>query len=141
MKDIAKLKTGNRSDQEMATLNLNRLMVHTTDSVSRLHILKFIREQDVNKRLFIDFGGFLSIIHNWMTSNENESFKIMVNSINSFYFLTFKLFNFYNLQIIEILAELPITNRNTITKSKVLDAVAEWANIPHDVKTKIERLY
>jgi len=43
------------------------------------------------------------------------------------------------LQILEILAELPITNRNTITKSKVLDVVAEWAKIPQDVKTKIER--
>lgn len=43
------------------------------------------------------------------------------------------------MQILEILAELPITNRNTITKSKVLDVVAEWAKIPQDVKTKIER--
>lgn len=43
------------------------------------------------------------------------------------------------MQILEILAELPITNRNTITKSKVLDVVAEWANIPQDIKTKIER--
>lgn len=78
LKEIAKLKTGNRADQEMATLNLKRLMVHTTDSTSRLHVIKFMREQDVNKRLFMDFSGFLSIIHNWMTSNENESFKIMV---------------------------------------------------------------
>lgn len=77
MTEIAKLKTGNKADQEMATLNLNRLMVHTTDSVNRLHVLKFIREQDVNKRLFMDFSG-LSIIHNWMTSNENEPFKLMV---------------------------------------------------------------
>ncbi|XP_060861460.1 uncharacterized protein LOC132938562 isoform X2 [Metopolophium dirhodum] len=116
--EIAKLKTGLKADQEMATLNLNRLMVHITDSVSRLHVLKFIREHDMNKRLFMDFSG-LSIIHNWMTSNENESFKLM---------------------ILEILAELPITNRNTITKSKVLDVVAEWAKIPQDVKTKIESL-
>lgn len=43
------------------------------------------------------------------------------------------------MQILEILAELPITNRNTITKSKVLDVVAEWAKISQDVKTKIER--
>jgi len=42
---------------------------------------------------------------------------------------------------LEILDELPITNRNTITKSKVLDVVAEWAKIPQDVKTKIERYY
>lgn len=77
MTEIAKLKTGNKADQEMATLNLNRLMVHTTDSINRLHVLKFIREQDVNKRLFMDFSG-LSIIHNWMTSNENEPFKLMV---------------------------------------------------------------
>lgn len=79
MTEIAKLKTGNKADQEMATLNLNRLMVHTTDSNNRLHVLKFIQEQDVNKRLFMDFSG-LSIIHNWMTSNENESFKLMVGS-------------------------------------------------------------
>ncbi|KAL5242931.1 hypothetical protein ACI65C_010341 [Semiaphis heraclei] len=116
--EIAKLKTGLKADQEMATLNLNRLMVHITDSVSRLHVLTFIREHDMNKRLFMDFSG-LSIIHNWMTSNENESFKLM---------------------ILEILAELPITNRNTITKSKVLDVVAEWAKIPQDAKTKIESL-
>uniref|UniRef100_A0A2H8TWC6 [histone H3]-lysine(36) N-trimethyltransferase n=2 Tax=Melanaphis sacchari TaxID=742174 RepID=A0A2H8TWC6_9HEMI len=116
--DIAKLKTGLKADQEMATLNLNRLMVHITDSVSRLHVLTFIQEHDMNKRLFMDFSG-LSIIHNWMTSNENESFKLM---------------------ILEILAELPITNRNTITKSKVLDVVAEWAEIPQDIKTKIESL-
>ncbi|XP_060834189.1 uncharacterized protein LOC132917458 [Rhopalosiphum padi] len=116
--EIAKLKTGLKADQEMATLNLNRLMVHITDSVSRLHVLTFIREHDMNKRLFMDFSG-LSIIHNWMTSNENESFKLM---------------------ILEILAELPITNRNTITKSKVLDVVAEWAEIPQDVKAKIESL-
>jgi len=45
------------------------------------------------------------------------------------------------LQILEILDELPITNRNTITKSKVLDVVAEWAEIPQDVKTKIERFH
>lgn len=77
MTEIAQLKTGNKADQEMATLNLNRLMVHTTDSINRLHVLKFIREQDVNKRLFMDFSG-LSIIHNWMTSNENEAFKLMV---------------------------------------------------------------
>lgn len=38
-----------------------------------------------------------------------------------------------------MLSELPITNRNTITKSKVLDVVAEWADIPQDVKTEIER--
>lgn len=43
------------------------------------------------------------------------------------------------MQILEILAELPITNRNTITKSQVLDVVAEWAKIPQDVKIKIER--
>ncbi|XP_025415197.1 uncharacterized protein LOC112686918 isoform X2 [Sipha flava] len=116
--EIAKLKTGLKADQEMATLNLNRLMVHITDSVSRLHVLTFIREHDMNKRLFMDFSG-LSIIHNWMTSNENESFKLM---------------------ILEILAELPITNRNTITKSKVIDVVAEWADISQDVRTKIERL-
>lgn len=116
--EIAKLKTGLKADQEMATLNLNRLMVHITDSVSRLHVLTFIREHDMNKRLFMDFSG-LSIIHNWMTSNENESFKLM---------------------ILEILAELPITNRNTITKSQVLDVVAEWAKIPQDVKIKIESL-
>ncbi|CAH1720992.1 unnamed protein product [Aphis gossypii] len=116
--EIAKLKSGLKADQEMATLNLNRLMVHITDSISRLHVLTFIREHDMNKRLFMDFSG-LSIIHNWMTSNENESFKLM---------------------ILEILDELPITNRNTITKSKVLDVVAEWAEIPQDVKTKIESL-
>lgn len=57
-------------------------MVHITDSVSRLHVLKFIREHDMNKRLFMDFSG-LSIIHNWMTSNENESFKLMVGFINN----------------------------------------------------------
>lgn len=79
--EIAKLKTGLKADQEMATLNLNRLMVHITDSVSRLHVLTFIREHDMNKRLFMDFSG-LSIIHNWMTSNENESFKLMVNLLN-----------------------------------------------------------
>lgn len=79
--EIAKLKTGLKTDQELATLNLNRLMVHITDSVSRLHVLKFIREHDMNKRLFMDFSG-LSIIHNWMTSNENESFKLMVGLIN-----------------------------------------------------------
>lgn len=63
----------------MATLNLNRLMVHITDSFSRLHVLTFIRKHDMNKRLFMDFSG-LSIIHNWMTSSENdESFKLMVN--------------------------------------------------------------
>lgn len=45
------------------------------------------------------------------------------------------------MQILEILDELPITNRNTITKSKVLDVVAEWAEIPQDIKTKIERFY
>lgn len=45
------------------------------------------------------------------------------------------------MQILEILDELPITNRNTITKSKVLDVVAEWAEIPQDVKTKIERFH
>lgn len=38
-----------------------------------------------------------------------------------------------------MLSELPITNRNTITKSKVLEVVAEWAKIPQDVKAKIER--
>lgn len=52
-------------------------MVHITDSVGRLHVLRFIQEHDMNKRLFMDFSG-LSIIHNWMTSNENESFKLMV---------------------------------------------------------------
>jgi len=45
------------------------------------------------------------------------------------------------LQILEILTELPITNRNAITKFKVLDVVAEWAKIPQDVKAKIERFY
>lgn len=74
--EIAKLKTGLKSDQEMATLNLNRLMVNVTDSVSRLHVLKFIREHDMNK-LFKNFSG-LSIIHNWMVSNENKSIKLMV---------------------------------------------------------------
>lgn len=38
-----------------------------------------------------------------------------------------------------MLAELPIMNRNTITKSKVLDVVAEWGQIPPDAKSKIER--
>jgi len=137
--EIAKLKTGLKADQEMATLNLNRLMVHITDSVSRLHVLTFIREHDMNKRLFMDFSG-LSIIHNWMTSNENESFKLMVNLLNLIIINIFLISNcFKNLQILEILAELPITNRNTITKSKVLDVVAEWAKIPQEVKIKIER--
>ncbi|VVC32419.1 Post-SET domain,AWS domain,SET domain,SRI, Set2 Rpb1 interacting [Cinara cedri] len=120
LKEIAELKTGLKADQEMAILNLNRLMVHITDSKSRSHVLRFIRrEHYMNKRIFMDFSG-LSIIHNWMTSNENdESFKIM---------------------ILDFLAELPIPNRNTITKSKVLDVVAEWAEIPQDVKSKIESL-
>lgn len=83
--EISKLKTGFKADQELATLSLNRLMVHITDSVSRLHILTFIREHDMNcKRLFMDFSG-LSIIHNWMTSNENESFKLSVSK-NVFFF-------------------------------------------------------
>lgn len=42
-------------------------------------------------------------------------------------------------QIIQTLSELPISNRNTITKSKVLDIVAEWANIPSNIKEIIEK--
>lgn len=71
--EIAKLKTG----LKMATLNLNRLMVHVTDSISRLHVLRFIQKHDMNKRLFTNFSG-LSIIHNWMISNENKSVQLMV---------------------------------------------------------------
>ncbi|VVC37627.1 Post-SET domain,AT hook, DNA-binding motif,AWS domain,SET domain,SRI, Set2 Rpb1 interacting [Cinara cedri] len=117
--DISKLKNKNRSDLENSTLNLNKLMVHITDSMSRSHILKFIRENDLNcKRLFMNYNG-LSIIHSWMSSNNNEQLK---------------------LEIIQTLSELPISNRNTITKSKVLEIVAEWANIPKSVKEVIENL-
>lgn len=79
MTDISKLKNKNRSDLESATLNLNKLMVHITDSMSRSHILKFIRENDLNcKRLFMNFNG-LCIIHSWMTSSNNENLKLEVN--------------------------------------------------------------
>jgi len=55
-------------------------MVHITDSMSRSHILKFIRDNDLNcKRLFMNFNG-LNIIHSWMISNNNESLKLEVNS-------------------------------------------------------------
>lgn len=55
-------------------------MVHITDSMSRSHILKFIRENDFNcKRLFMNFNG-LSIIHSWMSSNNNEHLKLEVNN-------------------------------------------------------------
>lgn len=85
MTEIAKLKTGLKPDQEMATLNLNRLMVHIVDGFTRLHVLTFIRKHDMNKLLFMDFSG-LSILHNWMTSNKNdESFKLMVNLIYNCY--------------------------------------------------------
>lgn len=117
--DISKLKNKNRSDLESSTLNLNKLMVHITDSMSRSHILKFIRDNDLNcKRLFMNFNG-LNIIHSWMTSNNNESLK---------------------LEIVKTLSDLPISNRNTITKSKVLDIVAQWANIPLNIKEVIENL-
>lgn len=68
---------------ESSTLNLNKLMVHITDSMSRSHILKFIRENNLNcKRLFMNFNG-LSIIHSWMISNNNENLKLEVKcSIN-----------------------------------------------------------
>ncbi|XP_050527182.1 uncharacterized protein LOC126897539 isoform X2 [Daktulosphaira vitifoliae] len=116
--DISNIKNKNRIDLEKATLNLNKLMVHITDTMSRSHILKFIREHDFNcKRLFMNFNG-LSIIHTWMTSNNDENLK---------------------LDIIQTLSELPISNRNTITKSKVLDIVAEWANIPINIKNAIEK--
>lgn len=70
--NISKLKNKNRSDLENSTLNLNKLMVHITDSISQLHILKFIRENDLNcKKLFMSFNG-LSILHNWMVSNNND---------------------------------------------------------------------
>uniref|UniRef100_A0A2S2NNW2 [histone H3]-lysine(36) N-trimethyltransferase n=1 Tax=Schizaphis graminum TaxID=13262 RepID=A0A2S2NNW2_SCHGA len=117
--DISKLKNKNRSDMESSTLNLNKLMVHITDSMSRSHILKFIRDNDLNcKRLFMNFNG-LNIIHSWMTSNNNENLK---------------------LEIVQTLSDLPISNRNTITKSKVLDIVAQWANIPLNIKETIENL-
>ncbi|XP_050438814.1 probable histone-lysine N-methyltransferase CG1716 [Adelges cooleyi] len=117
--DISNLKNKSRTDLEKATLNLNKLMVHITDSMSRSHILKFIREHDLNcKRFFMNFNG-LNIIHSWMTSNNDESLK---------------------LEIIETLSELPISNRNTIKKSKVLDTVAEWAKIPVHIKNSIENL-
>uniref|UniRef100_A0A2S2Q0E3 [histone H3]-lysine(36) N-trimethyltransferase n=2 Tax=Sipha flava TaxID=143950 RepID=A0A2S2Q0E3_9HEMI len=117
--DISRLKNKNRSDLESSTLNLNKLMVHITDSMSQSHILKFIRENDLNcKRLFMNFNG-LSIIHSWMISSNNENLK---------------------LEIIQTLSELPISNRNTITKSKVLDIVAEWAKIPFSIKENIENL-
>ncbi|CAI6357293.1 unnamed protein product [Macrosiphum euphorbiae] len=117
--DISKLKNKNRSDLESSTLNLNKLMVHITDSMSRSHILKFIRDNDLNcKRLFMNFNG-LNIIHSWMTSNNNKRLK---------------------LEIVETLSDLPISNRNTITKSKVLDIVAQWANIPLNIKEIIENL-
>ncbi|XP_060855766.1 uncharacterized protein LOC132933510 [Metopolophium dirhodum] len=117
--DISKLKNKNRSDLESSTLNLNKLMVHITDSMSRSHILKFIRDNDLNcKRLFMNFNG-LNIIHSWMTSNNNKRLK---------------------LEIVETLSDLPISNRNTITKSKVLDIVSQWANIPLNIKEMIENL-
>lgn len=55
-------------------------MVHITDSVSQSHILKFIRNNDLNcKKLFMNFNG-LSIIQSWMVNcNDNESIKLDVN--------------------------------------------------------------
>lgn len=65
---------------ENSTLNLNKLMVHISDSMSRSHILKFIRENDLNcKRLFMNYNG-LSIIHSWMSSNNSEQLKFEVKS-------------------------------------------------------------
>lgn len=79
MTDISNLKNKNRIDLEKATLNLNKLMVHITDTMSRSHILKFIREHDLNcKRLFMNFNG-LSIMHTWMTSNNDENLKLEVS--------------------------------------------------------------
>lgn len=51
-------------------------------------------------------------------------------------FLTLYYFVF---QIVKTLSDLPISNRNTITKSKVLDIVAQWANIPLHTKEVIEK--
>lgn len=49
--------------------------------MSRSHILKFIRENDLNcKRLFMNFNG-LSIIHSWMVSNNNENLKLEVKCL------------------------------------------------------------
>jgi len=53
-------------------------MVHITDSISRSHILKFIRENDLNcKKLFMNYNG-LSIIHSWMISNNDNNLKLEV---------------------------------------------------------------
>jgi hypothetical protein len=75
---------------ESSTLNLNKLMVHITDSMSQSHILKFIRENDLNcKRLFMNFNG-LSIIHSWMISSNNENLKLEVK-----HFIIFVFYNKY----------------------------------------------
>lgn len=78
---------------ESSTLNLNKLMVHITDSMSRSHILKFIRDNDLNcKRLFMNFNG-LNIIHSWMTSNNNKRLKLEVNSSNNIYRIKLNVLN------------------------------------------------
>jgi len=51
----------------------------------------------------------------------------------------FQTLNYFIFQIVETLSDLPISNRNTITKSKVLDIVAQWANIPVNIKEMIEK--
>jgi len=50
-----------------------------------------------------------------------------------------KQFYYFIFQIVQTLADLPISNRNTITKSKVLDIIAQWANIPLNIKEVIEK--
>jgi len=50
-----------------------------------------------------------------------------------------KQFYCFIFQIVQTLADLPISNRNTITKSKVLDIIAQWANIPLNIKEVIEK--
>lgn len=68
-------------------------MVHITDSMSRSHILKFIRDNDLNcKRLFMNFNG-LNIIHSWMTSNNNKRLKLEVNSSNNIYRIKLNVLN------------------------------------------------
>lgn len=50
-----------------------------------------------------------------------------------------KQFYYFIFQIVQTLADLPISNRNTITKSKVLEIIAQWANIPLNIKEIIEK--
>nr|XP_018916933.1 PREDICTED: histone-lysine N-methyltransferase SETD2-like [Bemisia tabaci]XP_018916934.1 PREDICTED: histone-lysine N-methyltransferase SETD2-like [Bemisia tabaci]XP_018916935.1 PREDICTED: histone-lysine N-methyltransferase SETD2-like [Bemisia tabaci]XP_018916936.1 PREDICTED: histone-lysine N-methyltransferase SETD2-like [Bemisia tabaci]XP_018916937.1 PREDICTED: histone-lysine N-methyltransferase SETD2-like [Bemisia tabaci]XP_018916938.1 PREDICTED: histone-lysine N-methyltransferase SETD2-lik len=117
--EIEKLcSTGLRSRAD--TLTLCRHLLRVEDLPLRLKLLQVLRsaEQPV-RRLFLDYHG-LRLLWTWMNDNS------LCSDSN------------FQLEVLETLEKLPISNKTIVQDSKVMSVVEKWSSSESEGKTELE---